>query len=137
MEYLDEKLLEAKRKLNRQKYTTLETGIYAGEELITYKQMELFDNTINISLPEQFENKRAYLQQITEKLIPAFQSKLNILILEQINRQKEENAYKIKCIFLCRVMSSCYTESYEVILGISNSMLYLDEKKVSFTGTRN
>lgn len=54
MDYLDEELLEAKRKLERQKHTTLEAGIYAGEELITFKQMELFDNTIHLPLPEQF-----------------------------------------------------------------------------------
>lgn len=54
MEYLDKELLEAKRKLERQNYTTLESGIYAGEELITFKQMELFDNTIHIFVPEQF-----------------------------------------------------------------------------------
>lgn len=74
------------------------------------------------------EKKRAYLTQNTSKLISAFQSKLNILILEQINRQKDDGD-KIKFIFLCRLMSSSYTESYEAILGMSNSMLYLDEKK--------
>lgn len=54
MEYLDEELLEAKRKLECQKHTTLETGIYAGEELITFKQIWLFDSTIYLFLPEQF-----------------------------------------------------------------------------------
>lgn len=54
MEYLDEELLEAKRKLEHQKHTTLEMGIYAGEELITFKQTELFDNMIHLPLPEQF-----------------------------------------------------------------------------------
>ncbi len=54
MEYLDEELLKAKRKLERQKHTTLESGIYAGEELITFKQTELFDNTIHLFLPDQF-----------------------------------------------------------------------------------
>lgn len=54
MEYLDEELLEAKRKLEHQKHTTLETGIYAGEELIIFRQTELFDSTIHLPLPEQF-----------------------------------------------------------------------------------
>lgn len=54
MEYLDGELLAAKRKLEHQKHTTLETGIYAGEELITFKQTELFDNSIRLPLPEQF-----------------------------------------------------------------------------------
>ena len=35
MEYWDEKLLEAKRELEYQKHTTLQTGMYAGEELMT------------------------------------------------------------------------------------------------------
>lgn len=77
----------------------------------------------------RFDKKRAYLPQNTSKLISTFQSKLNILILEQVDRQKEDNGNKIKFIFLCRLMSSSYTESYEAILGMSNSMLYLDEKK--------
>ena len=51
MDYLDEELLEAKRMLERQKHATLDTGIYAGEELITFKQTELFDNTIHLPLP--------------------------------------------------------------------------------------
>ena len=54
MDYLDEELLEAKRMLERQKHATLDTGIYAGEELITFKQTELFDNTIHLFLPDQF-----------------------------------------------------------------------------------
>ena len=35
MPYIDEEILEAKRKQEHQKYTTLETGMYAGDELIT------------------------------------------------------------------------------------------------------
>ncbi len=54
MEYLDEELLEARRRLEHQKYTTIETGMYAGEELITFTQMELFNSTVQIPLPEQF-----------------------------------------------------------------------------------
>ena len=30
MAYLDEEILEAKRRIERENYTTLETGIYAG-----------------------------------------------------------------------------------------------------------
>ena len=32
MPYIDEEILEAKRKQEHQKYTTLETGMYAGDE---------------------------------------------------------------------------------------------------------
>lgn len=54
MEYFDEELLEAKRKLERQKHTTLETGMYAGEELITFTQITLEDFGIQLPLPDQF-----------------------------------------------------------------------------------
>ena len=54
MPYLEKELLGAKRKLEHQKHVTLETGIYAGEELITFKQTCLFDDTVHLLLPEQF-----------------------------------------------------------------------------------
>ncbi len=54
MAYLDEEILEAKRRIERENYTTLETGIYAGEELITFKKASLFNELIHIHLPEQF-----------------------------------------------------------------------------------
>ena len=43
MEYYDEKILEMRREKERKKYTTLETGIYVGDELITFQQMVLPD----------------------------------------------------------------------------------------------
>ena len=46
MEYFDEELLEAKRELERQKHTTLETGIYAGEELITFTKENLPESKV-------------------------------------------------------------------------------------------
>ena len=54
MEYFDEEIMEAKRELERQRHTTLETGIYAGDELITFAQVTLPDSQIRIFLPEQF-----------------------------------------------------------------------------------
>lgn len=54
MEYFDQELLETKRALERQKYTTLETGLYAGEELITFTETTLPDSTIYLPLPNQF-----------------------------------------------------------------------------------
>lgn len=54
MEYFDEELLEAKRELERQKHTTLKTGIYAGEELITFAKEKLPESDVSVYLPEQF-----------------------------------------------------------------------------------
>lgn len=49
MEYFDEEILEARRELERLKHTTLETGIYVGDELITFT---------NITLPQ---TKNSYI----------------------------------------------------------------------------
>lgn len=54
MEHFDKELLEAKRKLERQKHATLEDGIYAGEELITFTLVTLPDLSIHLPLPDQF-----------------------------------------------------------------------------------
>jgi hypothetical protein len=78
---------------------------------------------------ERLKIKKIYLENNLIKLESAFHEKLDILIAEQLQRQKEDNAVKLKNIFLCRLISSGYTESYEVILGMSNVMLYMDEKK--------
>ncbi len=54
MEYLDEEILKAKRLLERRKYTTLETGMYAGEDKITFRRKELFGGLVSVPLPRQF-----------------------------------------------------------------------------------
>jgi len=54
MEHIDEQILESRKVLKRQKYTSLESGIYAGEELITFAQLTLPDSEISIFIPDQF-----------------------------------------------------------------------------------
>ncbi len=54
MEYFDEDILEAKLELEKQRHTTLDTGIYAGDELITFSQVTLPNTKIRMFLPEQF-----------------------------------------------------------------------------------
>ena len=54
MEYFDEEILEARRELERLKHTTLETGIYVGDELVTFTNITLPQTKIHIYLPEQF-----------------------------------------------------------------------------------
>ncbi|WP_312500801.1 hypothetical protein [Lacrimispora sp.] len=78
---------------------------------------------------ERLKIKKIYLEKNLIKLESAFHEKLNSLIADQLQRQKEDNAVKLKDIFLCRLISSGYTESYETILGMSSVMLYMDEKK--------
>lgn len=63
------------------------------------------------------------------KLILEFNSKLDILIEEQIKRQNEEGQDKIKHISLSHLSSSNYTESFESYFWMSSSKLYYDEHK--------
>lgn len=54
MEYYNEEILEARWEDERRKHTTLETGIYVEDELITFSQIILSDTKILLYLPEQF-----------------------------------------------------------------------------------
>lgn len=85
MEYLDRDLLEAQRKNKRNRHTTLETGIYAGEELITFKWGTLLDSTICLPFPVQFvimpeevKNIKYPSRQAPEFIITNLESTVNI-----------------------------------------------------------
>lgn len=52
--YFDEEIIRAKREEKKKKFTTIQTGMYAGEILLDFKKEELFDNKIHIMLPSQF-----------------------------------------------------------------------------------
>lgn len=54
MDYFDEEILEARMELERYQHTTLETGMYAGDELITFSRITLPGTKIYLYLPEQF-----------------------------------------------------------------------------------
>lgn len=54
MEYFDEELLEVKRSLERKKYNTFETGMFAGEELIEFTRILIPDTKIFVWLPKSF-----------------------------------------------------------------------------------
>ena len=46
MKYYDEKILEARREEERRRHTTLETGIYVKDDLITFTQISLPNTSI-------------------------------------------------------------------------------------------
>ena len=54
MKYYDEKILEVRREEERLRHTTLETGIYVEDDLITFRQISLPNIPIRVVLPEQF-----------------------------------------------------------------------------------
>ncbi len=64
MEYYDEELLEAKRELERKKYTTLETGMYAGEELIQFADRTLPGSDICLPLPVRFVEMPEFVRAV-------------------------------------------------------------------------
>ena len=53
MNHYDKQILEARQEEERRRYTTLETGIYVDDELITFAQTTLPDTRIQLYLPEQ------------------------------------------------------------------------------------
>lgn len=77
---------------------------------------------------ERTKAKKLFLSKNSAIMEITFRMKLNTLIDEQVRRQKTGQD-KIKYLFLCNLISSSYTGSYEVMLGMSNSMLYLDERE--------
>ena len=61
-----------------------------------------------------------------EGLAPDFQKALIRLIDEQ---SKKDSMGKIQYIYLNRLLSSVYTESYVFVIGMAGSELFLDENK--------
>lgn len=95
---------------------------------------------------ERLEELQAYIEDYRsermeqkKKLLKADRTQLNRLFCEAldaaINHQTEKQSFdeqeKVRYIFLCQLASSRQTESYKVLLGMSNSDLYLDDAKVT------
>lgn len=73
--------------------------------------------------------KRGFLNENYDKFKSEFSKVLIDLVDEQNKRRSEGSEEKILAVYMYRLMTSVYTEGYEVILGIANSDLYLDENK--------
>lgn len=74
---------------------------------------------------KRVEAKIEYLSQNKEKMELALKDVLEKLVLNQITKQLEEKRL-VSALFICHLMSSYYTGSYEMMLGLSSSKLYLD-----------
>lgn len=77
----------------------------------------------------RIEKKSDYLANNLSSMETLFYEKLESLVKEQTSLQESETEREVKYFYLCRLMSSEYTESYESVLGLSTQMLYLDEQK--------
>lgn len=52
--FFDEKILEYRNRARKEKYATLETGMYIMNELVPFERRMLFGEKISIMLPESF-----------------------------------------------------------------------------------
>lgn len=75
---------------------------------------------------ERTRIKRDHLMENYKEMVPGFQEVLICLIEEQ---RKMDTMRKIRYIYLNRLLSSVYTESYVSIVGMAGSELFLDENR--------
>lgn len=54
MDYFDKELLDAKKELERERYISLETGMYVGNDLLTFRKTMIPDSLVSIWLPNSF-----------------------------------------------------------------------------------
>lgn len=53
-EFFDEKILEYRKKARKEEFSSLDTGMYINNELITFSEIQLFNNQVTIMLPDSF-----------------------------------------------------------------------------------
>lgn len=75
------------------------------------------------------EKKRERLKEQENQMFSAIEGGLKLLIEKHGRKQREEGENRVNYVFLCRLLSSSYTDSREIVLGMSDSFLYLDERK--------
>lgn len=76
---------------------------------------------------ERIDRKRVNLNRCIDRMLPSLRPKIKALVDEQVFRQENMGQGRIKHLFFCRLISSSYTGSYEMAIGMSNSMLYIDK----------
>lgn len=54
MDFMDEKILEFRRKARNQEHTDLESGMYIEDELVEFERTSLFNGKMDIMLPASF-----------------------------------------------------------------------------------
>lgn len=63
-EFFDEKILEYRRRARKEKYNSLETGMYIKDEFVQFERNELFRKKMSIMLPSSFVNMPHNLAKI-------------------------------------------------------------------------
>lgn len=77
---------------------------------------------------ERVRLKKTELERIRAELQPLFNETLKQLAADQLRKRRgiPEN---VEILYLCRLLSSGYTESYESVLGLGGSLLFLDKRR--------
>lgn len=63
-EFFDEKILEYRRRARKEKYNSLETGMYIKDEMVQFERQELFQGKLSIMLPTTFVDLPTNLAKI-------------------------------------------------------------------------
>ncbi len=63
-DFFDEKIVEFRRRARKEKYSTLETGMYIKDELVEFKTQKLFHDKLSIMLPITFVDLPSNLAKI-------------------------------------------------------------------------
>ena len=90
---------------------------------------EELESYVNDYRSKRIEQKKQMLNTDRAELNRLYCEALDNLIGQQLDRQRHGELNKIRYVYLCRLASSEYTESYKTLLGMSDSMLYLDDRK--------
>lgn len=93
---------------------------------------EELEDYVNDYRIKRIEQKRRMLNTDRSELNRLFCEALDDLIGQQADRRRNGEPKKIRYVYLCRLASSRYTGSYKALLGMSDSMLYLDDRKTEF-----
>lgn len=72
--------------------------------------------------------KREKLDKESNCFTDLLKEQIEILIEEQVFRQEEKSQGAVKYIIFCNLLSSGYTHSNEIALGLADERLYLNEK---------
>lgn len=63
-EFLDEKIVEFRNRARKEKYSTLETGMYIKNELVDFERKTLFQEKLSIILPVSFVDLPADMAKV-------------------------------------------------------------------------
>ncbi|GLC80078.1 hypothetical protein [Lacrimispora brassicae] len=95
------------------------------------EQLEKLEVYIEDYCSKRMEQKKKLLKTNRTQLNRLFCEVLDAAINHQTEKQLFDEQERVRYLFLCQLASSRQTESYKVLLGMSNSNLYLDDSKVT------